>query len=102
MGEDAGLRGLVVVGGDDQDAVRAELFRFLRVMDRLGRIVGAGAGNDLGAALDDLNVADSPVVPTGMTPSIPASTCSSRSWANAFSSTLSLRKGVMRAVKVPR
>src|SRR5213083_2447940 len=48
-----------------------------------------------------LNVGDSPVVPTGTRPSIPAAICCSTSQDSFFSSTFPLRKGVTSAVYAP-
>ena len=74
---------------------------FLREVNRLGRAVGAGAGKDLHAMLDHLHGQLDhaqmflhrrawpirPVVPTGMTPSMPAAICSSSRRVKAVSST---------------
>ena len=47
MGDQAALRGPVVVGGDDQDGVRSGLLRLPGQDDGLGRVVGPGAADDL-------------------------------------------------------
>ena len=54
MGIQAVLGGLVVVRRDQQDRVRAQLFRFFGHHDRVGRIVGAGARDDRSPTFDDL------------------------------------------------
>jgi hypothetical protein len=56
MPDQAGLRGLVVVRRDDQQAVRARLLRGPGQLDRVGRVVGADARHDPGPVahrLDD-------------------------------------------------
>ena len=53
---DAGLVGLVVVRGDEQQPVHARLGRAARQLEGVRRVVGAGAGHDPGAVphgLDD-------------------------------------------------
>ena len=62
VGEDAGLRGLVVVRRDDHDAVGADLLARLVELDRVRGLVRAAARDDLRAAggdiLADLDQAD--------------------------------------------
>ncbi len=48
-----------------------------------------------------VTVGDSPVVPTGTSPSMPAAICSSTSLRSASSSTASPRNGVTSAVMTP-
>ena len=53
VGDDPALRRLVVVGRHDEDGVDAELVRPLGQVDRVARVVRAGAGDD-GRAVADL------------------------------------------------
>ena len=46
VGDETLLGGLVVVGRDQKQAVRAERLRLLRHHDRVGGVVGAGSGDD--------------------------------------------------------
>ena len=108
------LRGLVVIGDDDQRGIGAGMGRVAGEFDRFGGAVRAGAGNHRDAAgrgldrdLDDAlvlvgrQVGDSPVVPTGTMPLVPSAICHSISSRKPCSSTAPLRKGVMRAVIEP-
>ncbi len=58
---------LVVIGRNDQDAVRTGLFRVLRQLHRLVRVVRAGTGDDRHAALRlaDANLDDAAVLLVG-------------------------------------
>src|SRR2546425_7690067 len=49
-----------------------------------------------------VSVGDSPVVPTAIIPSMPAAICDSINFCSAVKSIAPSRKGVTRAVKVPR
>jgi len=51
VGEEALLGRLVVIGGDQQQAVGSQPFGAVGKLDRLGGAVGTGAGDDLDAAL---------------------------------------------------
>ena len=49
------LRRLIIVGRDEQQTVRAELFSFLAHHDRVSRIVRARPGNDRDPSADDID-----------------------------------------------
>ena len=107
------LRGLVVVRRDGEQAVGARLLGRAGQLDAVAGVVGADAGDDVGAVADRLQhgstssafsaslvVGDSPVVPLTIRPSLPASTrwVASR-WAPSRSSAPSAVNGVTMAVR---
>ena len=82
VGDEAGLRRLVVVRRDGEHGVGAGLLRVAHRLDALGGVVAAGAGDDDAAVADGLDdgaeqlvllvgevVGDSPVVPETTRPS---------------------------------
>ncbi len=105
----------VVIGQHDQGGIGAGLFSMAGEVDRLGRRVGPGAGDDRDAALGHLDrqfddalmlfMADGRAsrrwCRTGTTPSMPSLICQSTNFWNAASSTASLRNGVTNAVIEP-
>ena len=108
-----GLRRLVVVRRDDQQAVRARLCGRLGQLDGVRGVVGADAGDDAGPVADRLEhgpeqlgpsrrrvvVGDSPVVPLTTRPSLPWSTrWVARRCAASRSSAPSSSNGVTIAV----
>ena len=88
MAEETFLARLVVIGRDEKRAIDPDFLRFSGVGDRVAGRVRAGAGDDLATAArfstassmtwwrsPQLRVGDSPVVPTGTIPVIPAAIC---------------------------